>query len=224
MNENNTSKRQFFWAGIIIFWFYFVLMGIPNFVASDDFGMIMVFDPDEAAPLPSVFDMIKPQETLVSAVKNFLTYQYYIYGFPYFAYSALVILPLKFFGSLSDQFPLIMLILRQATSVLPMVFSAYWLVNLQTKYRNLWVGIFLLVFLLAVPAVVQNNFWWHPDGLTMLTVVAVIYFLNRDNFTYGSDFLWAAFACGISTGIKFTGIYFVLTIGVYLLWGFQRKH
>ena len=202
---------------------YFVLMGFPNAVGSEDLGMIKIFEPDEGVPLPYLFDMIKPAISLGQAAYNFVDYNYYFYGFPYFAFSAVVIYPLKLITGLGKQYPQVMLLLRQMVSTLPVIVTAYLLVKMQTGLKRSGWSIFLFVFLLAVPAVIRNNFWWHPDGLSVLLVVVVIWLLNKDDLTFSKYFFWAAVVCGILTGIKYTGLYFVLTIPVYLIWGVVAK-
>ena len=201
---------------------YFILMIFPNFVGSKDLGMVRIFEPDEGVPLPYVFDMIKPADTVKQALTNFADYNYYFYGYPYFAYSALVLIPVKFFAGL-DNFPWVMLVLRQMVSVLPVLLAVYLLGQMFEFPRRKWVSLVILVLLLATPGVVKNNFWWHPDGMVVLAVVLTIFFLNQDEFRFGRNFYLAAAFCGIATGIKYTGVFFVLTIAVYLGWGLLQK-
>jgi hypothetical protein len=70
-----------------------------------------------------------------------------------------------------------------------------------------------------VPAVVQNNSWYHPDGITFLLVVLTLYFLKRDNLRFGWNFLLAAIMCGVATATKLVGVYFFLAVGLTLLLG-----
>ncbi|MCM1565262.1 MAG: hypothetical protein NC238_04745, partial [Dehalobacter sp.] len=80
----------------------FVLYAWPNAKASSNIAMVQVFNPDEAEPLPYVFHMIKPGENLAQTLKNFIFYDYYPYGFVYFAYSAIVLVPLQWLGQLQN--------------------------------------------------------------------------------------------------------------------------
>lgn len=216
------KDRHETWILLLILVAYFMLMGFPNAVGSEDARMVKIFEPDEGVPLPYVLDMIKPADSIKQALVNFIDYNYYFYGYPYFAYSAALLLPLKAAGALT-QYPLIMLILRQMVSVLPVLGAIYLLVRAQRDREQRWFSFFLLAFLLAVPGVVRNNFWWHPDGLAVLAVVVTILLLNQDRFRFGKHFYWAAFFCGAATGVKYTGLYFFLTIGVYLIWGWVSK-
>ena len=64
-----------------------------------------------------------------------------------------------------------------------------------------------------------NNLWWHTDSLGVLFMVLVFFFLDRDDLRFGRNFFLAAAACGLSTGIKYFGLYFFLAIPIYLMWG-----
>lgn len=216
------SQKKVFVILILISMAYFVLAYFPNAVASDDQAMVWVFNADEGSPLSFVLRMIEPQPDLKESVYRFFMYEYYFYGFPYFAFSALFLLPLRLASQLSN-IPLVMVMLRQFVSVLPMVSSILMLVYLQTRFKSLLKSISLFILLLFVPAVMANNFWWHPDGLAMLFVVLTIFFLDRDDQKFGRNFYWAAFSTGLATGTKILGVYFFLTIPVYLLIGYFSK-
>jgi hypothetical protein len=199
----------------------FVLFALPNAVASQNLSMVQIFSPDEAAPLPYVLKMIAPAPTLNLALRQFVFYDYYYYGFPFFAASALLLLPLQWLGRLGD-IPLVMLILRQFVSVLPMLAALLLLVYMQDGFHSYRSPV-LFAFLLSVPAVVQNNSWYHPDGITFLLVVLTIYFLKRDNLRFGRNFLLAAVMSGVATATKLVGVYFFLAVGLTLLLGLLLK-
>jgi hypothetical protein len=216
----STQKRIFalllFMAAVA-----FVLFAMPNAVASQNLSMVQIFQPDEAAPLPYVFQMIAPAPTVNLALRHFIFYNYYYYGFPFFAASALLVLPLQWVGRLGDM-PLVMLILRQFVSVLPMLAALLLLVYMQDGFRSYRSPV-LFAFLLSVPAVVQNNSWYHPDGITFLLVVLTILFLKRDNLRFGRNFLLAAIMSGVATATKLVGVYFFLAVGLTLLLGLLLK-
>ena len=199
----------------------FIIFGLPNAVASQDLSMVQIFQPDEAAPLPYIFRMIAPAPTLNLALRHFIFYEFYYYGFPFFAASALLLLPLQWLGRLGD-IPLVMLVLRQGISVLPMLAALLLLVFMQDGFRTYRSPV-LFAFLLFVPAVVENNSWYHPDGITFLLVVLTIFFLKRDNLRIGRNFLLAAVMCGIATATKLVGVYFFLAVGLVLTLGFIQK-
>ena len=215
-----TQKRIF---GLLLFMAVvaFVLFALPNATASQNLAMVQIFQPDEAAPLSYIMKMIAPAPTLNLALRHFIFYDYYYYGFPFFAASALLLLPLQWLGRLGDM-PLVMLVLRQFISVLPMLVALLLLVFMQDGFRTYRSPV-LFAFLLVIPAVVQNNSWYHPDGITFLLVVLTIYFLKRDNLRFGWNFLLAAIMCGVATATKLVGVYFFLAVGLALLLGLLLK-
>jgi hypothetical protein len=221
---NINSKKITIWAIALISCVYFVVLWYPNSAASQDFGMVEIFEPDEAYPMPYLLDMIKPQDSLGQTIRNFVDYEYYFYGFPYFVYSAATILPVKLLGGIDQHIPTTMVLLRQMVSLLPLLVSIILLVYMQTGFKQHWgKTIFLFIFMLLVPAVTMNNFWWHPDGLVIFFIVLTIFFLLKDNFDFGKFFKLAALACAFATGTKTIGLFFFLTIPSYLIWGWWVK-
>jgi hypothetical protein len=211
---NRTQKTILFilaFLGIV----YFIIFCFPNSSGSKNIQMVAVFEPDEAVPLPYVFDMIKPAETVKQALINFLFYDYYFYGYPHFALSGLLLIPLKLLGQLGN-IPLVMLILRQFVSVLPLEIALLLLVYLQTEFRS-YKAIVLFILLLSIPAVVRNNLWWHPDALAILFAMLAIFFLYRDALRLGKNFFLGGAMCGFSAGAKGIGFFFFLSIAIYLL-------
>jgi hypothetical protein len=219
----NTSRTTLILL-IAIAVLYFIIFIFPNSAASDDMRMVEIFEPDEAYPMPYLLEMIQPADSLGQAIRNFFDYEYYFYGFPHFAYSALVILPVRLLTELEQHVSLVMVLLRQLVSLLPLLAANLLLVHMQIGIKQHRIkAIFLFLFLLAVPAVVQNNFWWHPDGLAALFIVLTIFFLSRDDLNFGRDFYLAAAACAAATGTKTIGLFFFLTIPLYILWGWRIK-
>jgi hypothetical protein len=199
----------------------FIVLAIPNSVGSENLAMIRMFEPDEAAILPTVLKMVASSDSLNQTLRNFVFYQYYFYGFPFFSFSAISILPLKLLGNLGN-YAQVMLVLRQVVGVLPMLIALLLLVYMQDEFRT-YRSIVIFIFLLSIPAVLANNFWWHTDSLVFLMVVLIIYFLKRDNLRFGRDFLIAAALTGCATATKLIGLFFFLTIGVLLILGFVQK-
>lgn len=191
----------------------------PNQAASQDLAMVLAFEADEAVPFPYVRDMLQPRDTLKHTVANFFAYDYYFYGFPHFAYSALALLPLQLTQQI-DSTPLAMGVLRTVVSTLPMLAAIAVLVYLQTGFRDAR-ALVLFALLAAVPAVVQNNFWWHPDSLAILLVTLTLFFLVRDDLRLGGNFYLAALACGVCAQTKLIGVYFFLAIALYLCWSWR---
>lgn len=216
-----SNKKKIITILILISSFYFGAFSFPNIAASENIDMVGVFEPDEAVPFPALLDMIKPAESVKETLINFAFYDYYFYGYPVFGVSALFMLPLKWLGQLSNM-PLVMGVLRQMISVLPMLLAIWILVALRTKFED-YRAVLLFLLLISIPAVIQNNFWWHPDSLAILFAMLVLFFLDRDGVSFGKNFYIAAVFCGFSAGTKGIGFYFFLTIMVYLLFGLFVK-
>ena len=187
MSKFSPTQKRIFVILIVMAIVDFFLMFKPNAAASLNLAMVRMFEPDEAAQLTPLLNMLAPAGSPLQALKNFFLYKYYFYGFPFFSYSALAILPLKLTGSLSN-IPQVMLILRQAVSVLPMLIALLMLVYLQDGFRT-YRSVVLYVFLLSVPAVLANHFWWHVDSLVFLMIVLVMVFLVKDDLRFGKHFL-----------------------------------
>ena len=183
--------------------------------------MVQIFEPDEAAPYYYLTNMISPSEGIKPAIYKFVFYEYYYYGFPHFALSAVSLLPLKW-ANQSENIPLTYLTLRLVISLVPMLLGLLLLVFMQDGFRT-YRSIVLYLFLLAIPAVVQNNFWWHPDGLVVLFSCLVLFLLWKDKLRFGWRFFLAAVINGILIATKIVGVYFFLCIGLTLILGLVLK-
>lgn len=212
------KPKRIFYVLALIGIIYFGLASAPNAVGAQDRPMLAVFEPDEFAQYPHVIRMLRGGE-IKETIRRFFAYQHYYYGFPFYAYSAAVIFPLKLVNGLSSTSQ-IMWTLRQFVSVLPMLASVMIFVYLFTRFRSWWASVGAFVFLLAIPALTRNSLWWHPDSLTIFFVALTFYFLDRDDLDYRRDFLWAAAACGLAAGTKLIGLFFFLTIPTYIAWGY----
>jgi hypothetical protein len=200
---------------------FFVLISIPNAKASENIAMVSMFEPDEGIMIPVIRSMIAPRETVKDHLYYFLLYSYYFYGFPFFASSALVSLPLQWLNQI-DNIPMLMLTLRQVISVLPMVLAVLLLVYMNDRFRTIR-SILMTLFLMLVPALIQNGFWWHPDGIVLLLSTLVLFFLYTDQHKLGWRFLAAAFFCGVLTATKLVGAYFFLAVGLAVIWSIVNK-
>ncbi len=199
---------------------FFVFL-IPNARASENVAMVSMFEPDEGIMIPVIRKMLEPKGFWKIFVLHFMIYRYYYYGFPFFALSAVVTAPFQLTGQM-ENIPWMMAALRQMVSVLPMLLALLLLVDLHDRYKT-YRSIVLYLFLLVVPAFVQNGFWWHPDGLVLLLSVLVLYFLYRDYHRLGWRFAVAAFFCGVLTATKLVGGYFFLAVGVAVIWSLVKK-
>ncbi len=210
------TQKRILWLLIAIGAIYFVAFIFPNATGAKTYSMISLFQPDEHAQYPALLFMLNGS-SLKQTILNFILYRYYYYGFPFFASSALVLLPLKLANALNGQnVQLAMLLLRQLINVLPMTLAILLMVYSQTKFRSYLASIATFIFLLLIAAVVENNLWWHADSLTVLFVVLVFFFLDRDQLKFGINFRLAAVACGLAIGTKVLGFFFFITIsGLY---------
>ncbi len=167
--------------------------------------------------------MLKGGDTFRETLHRFLAYQHYYYGFPFYSISAIFIFPIKLLQGNLENTPLVMLVLRQFVSVLPIIFSILIFVYIQTRFRSYLATIGLFIFLITIPAIVKNSLWWHPDSLTVLFITLTFFFLDRDDLQLGHNFILAAVTCGLATGTKLIGLFFFLTIPLYLLLGLIYK-
>ena len=187
--------------------------------------MLSIFEIDEYAQYPHVIGMLIPGPTLYQSIRNFLIYLHYFYGYPFYFFSALAVLPLKWIFGAGWQAHTAVIVadLRQVINVLPMLAAVVLLVYTWTHFKSLWRSLGLFLLLIAVPAVVDNNLWWHPDSLGMLFVALVFFFLDRDSQRFGRNFILAAAFCGVAVGTKYLGVFFVFAIPLYLVWGILTK-
>lgn len=204
----------------------FLLYLIPNARGIRNEHMLSILSQDESIQYPYLVHMLTPGANPLETVKNFISYQHYFYGYFFYLLSALVVLPVRLlagssFGSLTQ---INVLLLRQMISVLPAIAAAGVFTWLQTRYCSAWKSALLFVFLLLVPALVLNNLWfWHPDGLVLLGVALTLLFLERDAYKLGRNFKLAALFCGVTAAVKVIGFFFFLAVVIYLLLALQTR-
>ena len=216
-----TQKRVFIIL-ILISLVYLILFAFPNNTSAKDPMMISLFESDEFAQYTVVANMLTPHETWSKTILNFVAYRQYYYGSPFYVTSALLVLPIKLVQNFKNT-QLIMLLLREVISVLPMLAALLLLIYSQTKFKSYFSSIFVFIFLLLVPAVVENDLWWHPDSIAVFFVALTFFFLVRDDLHFGLNFLLAAASVGLATGTKVIGLFFFLTIPTYLVVGLICK-
>jgi hypothetical protein len=205
---------------------YLTLMALPNTKGAKTAEMLYWSSQDENMTYGIVVKMLDFDPDIHVTWGRLIIYGDYHYGYPFYLASFLVLLPLRLIlgPEYIQHLQLVMFLLRMFISVLPMLVAILLLVYLQTRFRSLWGALGMTVFLAAIPAIVRQNLsWWHPDALTILCVVLTIFFLERDRLRFGRFFWLAAAACGMATAIKLLGVWFVLTIPLYLLAGLLQK-
>jgi len=199
---------------------WFAVFILPNRTGTADATMLSVFEHDEYAQYPNLIQMFRGGETPLQAFKNFLTYLHYYYGFPFYLFSALPLFPVKWLlgADWQTQTRLIVTLLRQLISVLPVLLSALLLVQDQLRSKSPWKALLTFLLLLSLPAVIANNLWWHPDGLLTLFCVLTILLLIRDDGRLGLSFYLSGVTCALAIGTKVFGVLFVATYLAYLVY------
>jgi hypothetical protein len=218
-----STQKRVFAILLLISFAYFTVFIFPNNTGAKDQMMVSLFEPDEFAQYPVVLKMLTPGETRNQTIYNFIAYDHYYYGSPFYFSSALLLLPVKLTKDLGDTTQLNMLLLRQFISILPMLGALMLLVHTQTKFTSPIKSIGLFILLLSVSAVVENNLWWHVDSMAVFFIALTFFLLERDDQRFGYNFALAAASTGLATGTKVIGLFFVLTIPTYLLIGVLSK-
>ena len=217
------KKKFVFLILLFIGALYFFIFWFPNATGARDQNMLSVFSADEIAQYPYMVRMLGALFTLFQSPFRFFAYQQYFYGFPYYFYSvAAALLPLKLLGA-AGSVSTNMLFLRQLVSVLPMVIALILLVYLQTGFESYIKSISLFLILILIPEVVANDMWLHPESLEFLLIVLTLFFLTRDDLKFGKSFYIAALFCGLATATKLLGLFFFLTIPLYIFLGWYQK-
>jgi len=201
---------------------YFAAFLWPNNLGARTESMLGATSIDEPVTYPYVVRMISPPKDLRDLYTRWVVYGDYHYGYPFYFFSALTVLPVELVhGAAFTNFTsLNLLLLRQLISVLPMILAAGLITFLQTRFQSLWKSVFLFVLILSVRGIVRSNIqWWHPDALSVLAIVLTLFWLEHDQLRFGRNFLLAAVACAFAIGIKLAGVFLAPAIALYLLAG-----
>jgi len=214
------QQRLIFWILTLLSLIIFGVFIFPNLTGAKDATMLSAFEHDEFAQYPNVIHMLQQGETFKATLHNFLVYLHYYYGYPFYFFSALAILPVKWIlgADWAAHTQVIMAVLRQLINVLPMLLAVLLLVRGQFKSRSPWKALLTFLLLMTLPAVVGNNMWWHPDSLLTLFSVLTIFFLVLDGGKLGKFFFISGITCGLAIGAKFLGALFVLTYATVLIY------
>lgn len=226
LNEKKLSNEQkvtlMLMLGISVI--VFCLLIPVNRTGAENPDMLAVFEVDEFAQYEHALRMVTPGDTVVQTLRNFFIYLHYFYGFPFYALSGVSLLALKPFVALTvENTRTIVCFLRMTVSVVPMLLALLLLVATVTGLRRRALSVGLFVFLVSVPAVLINDFWWHPDSISFLWVICVIFCLKRDDGRFGWYYYIAAAFTGVAVGTKYQGLFFALTVPLLLLDGLWWK-
>jgi hypothetical protein len=224
--ELSFTQRKTFWILAAIGLVYFCAFIPLNSLGWNDPNRTFMSGVDEGIQYPIVVQTLTAGDTFSSTVYHLLINENDVYGHPYIAYEALILLPsrLLFGADFGSHQPLNLMLLRQFVNVLPILLSMFLLVYMVTRFRSKFTSVGLFLLLLSIPGVVKFNIrFLHPDAVVLFLVVLTIFFLQRDKLRYGKNFYFAAVACSLAAVIKLWGFFFFLTIFVYLLIGLLRK-
>ncbi len=199
---------------------YFLLFVPANLLNTETAHVFRYNSGDEGVIYPVLMEMFVPEVDFSSQLYRIFIYEDYHYGYPFYFLSALLLLPLRllFGAAFPQQIQLNMLLLRQFISVLPIILTAGILVYLVTRFKHRGYAIGLFLFLLLVPAVIKyNTLFWHPDSLGILFIVLTLYFLQRDQYQFGPNWVAAAITCGLASATRLLGFFCVLAVAYILL-------
>lgn len=104
---------------------YFTAFIFPNARGARSVEMLTVFSGDETITYPYVVHMLTTPKDIHDLVWRLFIYGDYHYGYLFYFFSFLSILPVKLFAgsNFTEYVQLNLLLLRQLISVLPMIFS-----------------------------------------------------------------------------------------------------
>jgi len=204
---------------------YFCLLILPNATGAENPDMIAVFEVDEYAQYPHALQLLNPGGNIKQSLHNFLVYDHYFYGYPFYFFSGLSLIPFKLISGSdwTSHTQTIMLILRQMVNVLPNILSVWLLTYTATQFKSPWKTIVLFVLLLSSPGLLDNSLWWHPDAIGLLFISLAMFLLRLDQCRYGTYFYLSATAIGVAFGVKYMGAFFFLMIPAYLIIGIILK-
>lgn len=221
------QKRVFY--SLCALSFLYVLILLPsNFNGTKDMNAFAEYGGDEFVIYPILMNVMKSSETFSGTLYHIFIYEDYHYGYPFYAASALVLLPFRIiFGEqqFANMIHVNLPLLRIFISVIPVILSTFILVWLFTSYQNVFISIATFLFILIAPGTLQNNQgFWHPDGLNLFFICMALYYLQKDNLRLGRFFYLSSIFIGLSAATRLYGFFFVLSIAVYIFLAIIRHH
>lgn len=211
---------------LVLSMIYLILLYPSEISGTENEHAWLVYGGDEYVIYPILQAVLTPGKDFSGTLYHHYIYEDYHYGYPFYAWSALLTAPLRLFlgPDYLDRIEWTIPVLRYGVSVLPLLFGCLILVFLFTRFQNPLLSSAVYIFLITAPGSLQNNQgFWHPDGLNFLFICAALYFLQRDRFRYGRNFFAAAFCVGLSAATRLYGFFFFLAVGVYLVMGVLQR-
>ena len=205
----------------------YILILLPsNLSGSRDWEDFRRYGGDEYVIYPILQNVLTPGEDLSGTLYHHYIHEDYHYGYPFYAVSSMFMYPIRLIAGpdYMQRIDLTLPVLRIMVSVVPLMLGCLILVFLTTRFENPRLSTAVYIFLLTPRGTMMNNQgFWHPDGLNFLFVCAALYFLQRDRLRYGRNFLLGAFFVGLSAATRLFGFFFFLAVFVYLMYGYVRK-
>ncbi len=121
-NRQKTTGFLMFAVGLL----YFGAFVLPNSYGASTDEILVDSSTDEFVTYPNVVRILTPGKTFNETRANLFLYEDYHYGYPFYALSALAVLPSRLIYGIrfTDHMQLNLLLLRQIISVLPMILAA----------------------------------------------------------------------------------------------------
>jgi len=174
-------------------------------------GFLQNYSIDEYAFHGSLLYMY---EGLISFdVRKFFSFQFYSYGFIFFALNLLATLP--FFAT--DNIEMTIYMPRIITSIFA-VGSLYLVYKIAKKYLDSRSSIIISLIAVSMPGFWVNAFWFHPDWMMTFFIILTIYFFLKDNWKNDKYFWSGSISFGLAIASKIQAITFIPFIFLYVFY------
>jgi len=107
-------------------------------------------------------------------------------------------------------------VLKQLSACCRWWSRSFLLVYLQTRFRVIYQSISVVFNFDFDPEVVANDMWLHPESLEFLLIVLTLFFPDTRRSEVWEKLLYSALFCGLATATKLLGLFFFLTIPLYI--------
>ena len=226
LRDLSRKQKQTLLFLLVLGLIYIAVLMPSNINGSRSWDDFRHYGGDEYVIYPILQNVLTPGDDFSATLYHHYIHEDYHYGYPFYAVSSLFMYPIRLIAGpdFMQRIDLTFPTLRTMVSVVPLMLGCLILVFMATRFENPWLSTAVWLFLLPAPGSLQNNQgFWHPDGLNLFFVCAVLYFLQRDRLRYGRNFFMSAFFVGLSAATRLFGFFFFLAVGVYLLYGLLRK-
>ncbi len=223
--ELKTGQKRTLVILLVLSLLYILILLPSNISGSKDWEDFRHYGGDEYVIYPILRNVLTPGEDFSGTLYHHYIHEDYHYGYPFYAVSSLFMYPIRLIAGpdFMDRIDLTLPVLRVMVSVVPLMLGCLILVFMATRFDNPWLSTAVYIFLLTPRGTMMNNQgFWHPDGLNFLFVCAALYFMQRDRLRYGRNFFLSAFFVGLSAATRLFGFFFFLAVFIYLLYGYIR--